>query len=74
MDSIFIHYKDIKYFYMSIENYFLFQNITLSLLLQSNFSTGSKVCSYYSGSLTTKNEENRISKLGIRKHTTPGIL
>jgi hypothetical protein len=47
--------------------------------------TGSKVCSYYSnkfndgthikfiGNLTTKNEENGISKIGIRKHTTPGV-
>jgi hypothetical protein len=48
--------------------------------------TGSKVCSYYSnkfkdgthikfiGDLSTKNEEDGIAKLRIRKHTTPGIL
>ena len=48
--------------------------------------TGSKVCSYYSnkfkdgtyikfiGDLSTKNEEDGIAKLGIRKHKTPGIL
>ena len=48
--------------------------------------TGSKVCSYYSnkfkdgthikfiGDLPTKNEEDGISKLGIKKHKTPGIL
>jgi hypothetical protein len=47
--------------------------------------TGSKVCSYYSnkfkdgthikfiGDLSTKNEEDGISKLGIRKHLTPGV-
>ena len=47
--------------------------------------TGSKVCSYYSdkfkdgthikfiGSLTTKNEDDGIAKLGIRKHMTPGV-
>jgi len=47
--------------------------------------TGSKVCSYYSnkfkdgthikfiGSLTTKNEEEGISKLRIMKHATPGV-
>lgn len=48
--------------------------------------TGSKVCSYYSdkfkdgthikfiGDLSTKNEEEGISKLEIRRHMTPGIL
>jgi hypothetical protein len=48
--------------------------------------TGSKVCSYYSnkfkdgthikfiGNLSTKNEEDGIAKLGISKHTTPGII
>lgn len=48
--------------------------------------TGSKVCSYYSnkfkdgthikfiGDLSTKNEEDGISKLGLMKHKTPGIL
>jgi hypothetical protein len=47
--------------------------------------TGSKVCSYYSdkfkdgthikfiGNLTTKNEEEGISKLRIMKHATPGV-
>jgi hypothetical protein len=47
--------------------------------------TGSKVCSYYSnkfkdgthikfiGDLSTKNEEDAITKLGIRKHKTPGV-
>ena len=47
--------------------------------------SGSKVCSYYSdkfkdgthikfiGSLTTKNEDDGIAKLGIRKHMTPGV-
>ena len=48
--------------------------------------TGSKVCSYYSnkfkdgthikfiGDIKTKNEEDGISKIGIKKHSTPGIL